>query len=95
MSDMTTCINTSLDCFPVSTVTLDIESTLIKLVYYVGITDLFTGSTVSTMPSLHILGMYIKHDCINCLHQRYMTSKHCIAPLKTNKLINFAPVNFS
>ena len=29
VTDMMTCIKTSLDCFPVSTVTLDVESTII------------------------------------------------------------------
>ena len=56
-------------------VTLDVESTISYFsVHYVGVTALFTGLTIETMPSLHILHMYIKHDRVNCLQWCYMAS---------------------
>ena len=63
---MSTCINTSLDCFLERTVTLDVELT-ITCWFIVSVTALFNGLTTEMMPSLHALRIYIMHDCINCL----------------------------
>ena len=70
MSDTSTCINTSLDCFPEKTVTLYIIRCRIN------VSALYTGLTIETTPSLHILCMYIIYDCINCLQLCFMASKH-------------------
>ena len=56
-------------------------------VHYIGVTALLTGLTI-VMTSLHVLCMYLIHDCINCLQRCYMASKHCITllALPNNKL---------
>ena len=82
MYDTSTCINTSLGCFPEIMLTPHVQSTITyQFITYIGVTALFIGLTMETMSSLHILHIYLTHDCINCLQWCYIASKHRIAVL--------------
>ena len=80
--DTSTWINTLSDCFPEKNSNIRCRISDDQLsVYHAGVAALFTGLTVQTTPSLHVLHMYLMHYCINCLQWCYMASEHHIAPL--------------
>ena len=80
-SNMLTCINTLLGCYPKFSGNIRCWIDGYLSVYYVGQAALFTGLTIETTPSLWIIRMYLVYDCINCLQWCYMASKLHIAPL--------------
>ena len=54
------------DCFPESTVTLDVESINDRFITLAS--ALFTGLTLKMMPSLHMIAHVITFDCVIALY---------------------------